>query len=182
MRQGCRSITQLEILPRPPTERRLDNPWPQWPKIDRLDYGQQEALARFGIDPRRFLTTAGAFIADGSGRLRGVQVHEVEWREEGGRRVPAKVPGSERRLDADLALLALGFLGPEEGVLSGVAVERDPSGNLRAEFGRFATSVPGLFAAGDARRGQSLLVWAISEGRGAAREVDRYLMATTDLP
>jgi glutamate synthase (NADPH) small chain len=182
LRQGCRSITQLEILPRPPQQRAVDNPWPQWPRVYRLDYGQQEAQETFGGDPRQFQVTAEAFIADGSGELCAIRVHEIEWRQEGGRPWPEKVRGSERTIPANLVLLAMGFLGPEETVLTGVPVVQDPRSNVEAEYGRFATSVPGLFAAGDVRRGQSLVVWAINEGRSAAREVDRFLMGETDLP
>jgi glutamate synthase (NADPH/NADH) small chain len=182
VRQGCRSITQLEIMPRPPQERRADNPWPQWPKLYQLDYGQEEAKAKFGADPRQFLVTAEEFLADAAGRVEAVFIHDIEWRQEAGRLWPEKVRGSERRIPADLVLLAMGFLGPEEAVLSGIEVEQDPRSNIKADYGRFATSVPKLFAAGDARRGQSLIVWAINEGRSAAREIDRFLMGTTDLP
>jgi glutamate synthase (NADPH/NADH) small chain len=182
LRQGCRSVVQLEILPRPPRDRAADNPWPQWPRVERLDYGQEEAQETFGADPRQYQVTAEAFIPDAAGQVRQLRVHEVEWQEEGGRPAPKKVHGSERLLDADLVLLAMGFLGPEDAVLSGLEVRRDGRSNFQAEFDRYATSLPGLFAAGDARRGQSLVVWAINEGRGAAREVDRYLMGETDLP
>jgi glutamate synthase (NADPH/NADH) small chain len=182
LRQGCRSVTQLEIMPQPPQERSSDNPWPRWPQIYRLDYGQEEAKARFGGDPRRYQSSAEAFLADEEGRVRQVRIHDIEWREEAGRPWPEKVPGSERTIPADLVLLAMGFLGPEETVMAGLPIEQDPRGNIKADYGRFATSVPGIFAAGDARRGQSLIVWAINEGRGAAREVDRYLMGETELP
>ena len=182
MRQGCRSITQLEILPRPPQDRAPDNPWPQWPRVYRLDYGHEEARARFGEDPRRFEVTADAFIANGSGRVCEIQVHDVEWHNDAGMFLPKKVAGTERMIPADLVLLAMGFLGPDEGVLEGMDVEQDARSNLKADYGSFATSVPGIFAAGDARRGQSLVVWAINEGRGAAREVDRFLMGETELP
>ncbi len=182
LRQGCKSITQLEILPRPPQERATDNPWPRWPQIYRLDYGQEEAKQKFGADPRQYLVTAGEFVADGTGHVREILVHDVEWKAEAGRPWPEKVPGTERIVPADLVLLALGFLGPEERLLEGLSLEQDARGNFKADYGTFATSVPGIFAAGDARRGQSLVVWAINEGRGAAREVDRYLMGETELP
>ncbi len=126
--------------------------------------------------------TAEEFIADAAGRVKAICIHDIEWRQEAGRLWPEKVRGSERRIPADLVLLAMGFLGPEESVLSGIGVEQDPRSNIKADYGRFATSVPKVFAAGDARRGQSLIVWAINEGRGAAREIDRFLMGTTDLP
>jgi glutamate synthase (NADPH) small chain len=182
LRQGCRSIVQLEILPRPPGERAVHNPWPQWPGIYRLDYGQEEARAKFGGDPRRFQVTAEAFLPDEKGRVREVVIHRVEWQEEGGRLLPRKIPGTEERIPSDLVLLAMGFVGPDDSASRGVAVSRDARTNYKADYGRFATDVPGLFAAGDARRGQSLIVWAINEGRGAAREIDRYLMGSTDLP
>ncbi len=182
IRQGCRSVTQLEIMPRPPQERGADNPWPEWPKVFLVDYGQEEALERFGHDPRRFLVTAEQFIADARGHVREIQIHDVLWQEEEGRMVPKKVGGSEKRIPADLVLLAMGFLGPEEAPLAGLDVARDERSNVRAEFERYATNVPRLFAAGDIRRGQSLIVWAINEGRGAAREVDRVLMGETNLP
>jgi glutamate synthase (NADPH) small chain len=182
LRQGCRSIVQLEILPHPPGQRAADNPWPQWPRIHRLDYGQEEARAKFGGDPRRFQVTAQEFLADSEGRVREILMHQVEWQEDGGRLLPKKVPGTEESIPADLVLLAMGFLGPDDTTTAGLPVERDPRTNFKADYGRFALSAPGLFAAGDARRGQSLIVWAINEGRGAAREVDRYLMGATDLP
>jgi glutamate synthase (NADPH/NADH) small chain len=182
VRQGCRSITQLEIMPRPPQERAPGNPWPQWPRVYGLDYGHEEAREMFGDDPRLYLTTAERFVSDATGRVREIMIHTIEWREEAGITLPTKVHGTEKTLPADLVLLAMGFLGPEESVIQGLVVEQDPRSNIKAEYGRFATSVPGLFAAGDARRGQSLIVWAINEGRGAAREVDRYLMGETDLP
>ncbi|MEW6749988.1 MAG: glutamate synthase subunit beta [Candidatus Latescibacterota bacterium] len=182
LRQGCRSITQLEILERPPEERGADNPWPQWPRVLRLDYGQEEARQRFGQDPRRYLVSTRRFVGDEEGRVRALELAEVRWaRTESGRLAPQEVAGSEEVIPAELVLLALGFLGPEDTVLAALGVERDARTNARAEYGRFATSVPGVFAAGDMRRGQSLVVWALAEGRGAAREVDRYLMGETEL-
>jgi glutamate synthase (NADPH/NADH) small chain len=183
LRQGCRSLVQLEILPRPPLERAPDNPWPEWPKIYRLDYGQEEAAAVFGADPRVYLTTVKKFLGDASGHVAGVRTVEVTWEKDAqGRYVPREVPGSEKELPAQLVLLAMGFLGPEPGLLDQLGLERDPRSNVKAEHGRYATNVPGVFAAGDCRRGQSLVVWAIHEGRGAARECDRYLMGETVLP
>jgi glutamate synthase (NADPH/NADH) small chain len=183
MRHGCKSLTQLEILPRPPDTRQSDNPWPEWPKVYKLDYGQEEAAARFGADPRVYLTTGEKFTGDGNGQVTELHIYDVEWRrDEKGAFIPKRVPGTERVLTADLVLLAMGFLGPEDPVLSQLGVERDPRSNAKAEYGRFSTNVPGVFAAGDCRRGQSLVVWAIGEGRGAARECDRYLMGSTNLP
>jgi len=183
MRHGCKNLTQLEILPRPPDARQSDNPWPEWPKVYKLDYGQEEAKARFGADPRIYLTTGEKFVGNGDGKVRELHIYDVEWtRDEKGAFMPKRVPGTDKVIPADLVLLAMGFLGPEDSVLTQLGVERDPRSNAKAEYGQFATNVPGVFAAGDCRRGQSLVVWAINEGRGAARECDRYLMGQTNLP
>ncbi|TAK55424.1 MAG: glutamate synthase subunit beta [Gammaproteobacteria bacterium] len=183
LRQGCRSIVQFEILPRPPAERAGDNPWPEWPKVQRTDYGQEEAAARFGSDPRIYQTTVRRFLGGDDGQVAELETIEVAWqRDAAGRWQAGEQAGSERRRPAQLVLLALGFLGPEQPLLRDLGVASDERGNVRAEHGRFTTSVPGVFAAGDCRRGQSLVVWAINEGRGVAREVDRYLMGGTDLP
>ena len=183
MRQGCRSLLQFEILPRPPAERGADNPWPEWPKIQRTDYGQEEAAARFGSDPRVFLTTVQRFIGDADGRVAELVTVEVAWqRDAGGTWRAEERAGSERTRPAQLVLLAIGFLGPEQGLLRDLGVTTDPRSNVQAQHGSYATNVKGVFAAGDCRRGQSLVVWAINEGRGVAREVDRYLMGSTDLP
>jgi glutamate synthase (NADPH) small chain len=182
LRHGCRSLVQFEILPRPPDTRAPDNPWPQWPKVYRLDYGQEEAQALFGSDPRQFLINTRRFVGDAAGQVQELHTVRVEWCKDNGRLVPRELPGSERVYPAQLVLLAMGFLGPESQLLDQLRVEKDPRSNARAEHGKFATSVPGIFAAGDMRRGQSLVVWAINEGRGAARECDRYLMGETALP
>ena len=183
MRHGCRSLVQLEILPKPPMSRAIDNPWPQWPKVYRLDYGQEEALAVFGSDPRVYCTTAKKFVGDEHGYVKEVHTVQIDWqKDESGRFAPQEIPGSERVSPAQVVLLAMGFLGPEETLLEQMGVERDARTNVKAEYGRFETSVPGVFAAGDARRGQSLVVWAFNEGRAAARECDRYLMGETNLP
>jgi len=183
MRHGCKSLTHLEILPRPPDTRQSDNPWPEWPKVYKLDYGQEEAAARFGADPRVYLTTGDKFVGDETGKVKELHIYDVEWtRNDQGAFIPKRIPGSERVLPAELVLLAMGFLGPEDAVLTQLGVDRDPRSNARAEYGQFATNVPGIFAAGDCRRGQSLVVWAINEGRGAARECDRFLMGGTNLP
>jgi glutamate synthase (NADPH/NADH) small chain len=183
MRQGCRSLAQLEILPRPPDERAADNPWPEWPKVYKLDYGQEEAAARFGGDPRSYSTTVRKFIAGAGGALAALETVAIRW-EPGasGQLVPVEQPGTARTLPAQLALLAMGFLGPEQSLLKDLGTAVDARSNVAAEHGKFATSVKGVFAAGDCRRGQSLVVWAINEGRGAARECDRYLMGRTTLP
>lgn len=183
MRHGCKRLTQVEILPKPPLERPADNPWPEWPRIYRMDYGQEEAAARFGADPRVYSTTAKKFLGDESGNVRAVVLVEVKWsKNDKGAWVPQDVPGTEREVPAQLVLLAMGFLGPEQGILDELKLARDPRSNIQAEFEHYTTNIPGVFAAGDCRRGQSLVVWAFNEGRGAARECDRYLMGSTDLP
>ena len=183
IRHGARSVVQLEILPRPPASRQTDNPWPEWPKIYRMDYGQEEAAALQGEDPRQYLVMTERFIDDGNGNLAGLEIIDIEWgKDEQGRFVPKKKEDTRRTIPAQLATLAMGFLGPEEHGFNELRLETDPRSNIKADHGRFTTSVEGVFAAGDCRRGQSLVVWAINEGRGAAREVDRFLMGVTQLP
>jgi glutamate synthase (NADPH/NADH) small chain len=183
MRHGCRSVTQLEILPRPPMNRAADNPWPEWPKIYRMDYGQEEAAVKYGADPRVYLTTVQKFEGDGNGQLKAVHTVQIAWeKNERGQFVPKPLPGTAKVLPAQLVLLAMGFLGPEQPLLEALQIERDPRSNVKAEFERYTTNVKGIFAAGDCRRGQSLVVWAFNEGRGVARECDRYLMGKTCLP
>ena len=183
MRHGCRSVNMFEILPKPPPDRAPDNPWPEWPRIFRVDYGHAEAAERFGADPRTFLISTKRFVGDEHGKLKELHTVMIEWtKDENGRFQLQEVPGSEKVWPAQLVLLAMGFLGPENPVLEQLGVERDGRSNAQAEYGDFATNVPGVFAAGDMRRGQSLVVWAINEGRGAARECDRYLMGETSLP
>ena len=183
MRHGCRSLNQFEILPQPPLERAPDNPWPEWPKVLRTDYGQEEAAARFGADPRTFLISTKRFVGDENGRVKELHTVMIEWeRDEDGRFQMVEVPGTEKVWPAQLVLLALGFLGPEDTVVEQFGLARDARSNVKAEHGQYATSVEGVFAAGDMRRGQSLVVWAINEGRGAARECDRWLMDETTLP
>jgi glutamate synthase (NADPH/NADH) small chain len=178
LRHGCRSLTQLEILPRPPAERASDNPWPEWPRIFRVDYGQEEAAALFGRDPREFAVTTKRFLGDASGHVRALELASVEWVRDPatGRESPREVPGTERELPAELVLLAMGFLGPAHAALDQLGVLRDERSNARAAYGRYETSAEGVFAAGDMRRGQSLVVWAIHEGREAARACDAWLM------
>jgi glutamate synthase (NADPH) small chain len=183
MRHGCRSLVQIEILPKPPLERAEDNPWPEWPKVYKMDYGQEEAAARFGDDPRVYLTTVKNFTGDSEGRLKELTTVEIKWeKNEKGQFIPKEQPGTEKVRPAQLVLLAMGFLGPEQALLKEMNLECDPRSNVKAEFEKYTTSLPSVFAAGDCRRGQSLVVWAINEGRGAARECDRYLMGYTDLP
>ncbi len=182
LRHGCRSITQFEIVPRPPDERAPDNPWPQWPKVYKLDYGQQEAEALYGREPRNYSITTKQMVGDAAGRVAELHTMDVEMVMENGRPIFREIPGSERSWPTQLVLLAMGFLGPENTLLRAFDVQADPRSNVKAEYGKFATSQPGIFSAGDMRRGQSLVVWAINEGRAAAREVDRYLMGVTSLP
>jgi len=183
LRQGCRSLVQVEILPRPPEDRARDNPWPEWPKIYKLDYGQEEAAAKFGADPRVYLTTVKKFNADGHGHVKEVLTVQIQWeRNDKGQFMPKEVPGTEKVLPAQLVLLAMGFLGPEQPLLDSLQLERDARTNVKADFEKYSTNLKNVFACGDCRRGQSLVVWAFNEGRGAARECDRYLMGSTDLP
>ena len=183
IRHGCRSLVQVEILPKPPMDRAKDNPWPEWPKVYKMDYGQEEAAAKFGDDPRVYVTTATKFEGDENGHVKAVHTVQVEWsKNDKGQFIPKNVPGTEKVLPAQLVLLAMGFLGPEQPLLEALGVERDARSNVQAEHEKYTTSLPGIFAAGDCRRGQSLVVWAFNEGRGAARECDRYLMGATDLP
>ena len=183
MRQGCKTLTQLEIMAMPPMDRAEDNPWPEWPKVYKMDYGQEEAAAKFGADPRVYLTTVKRFNGDADGNLASVVTVNIRWeKNDKGQFIPVEQPGSEKEHPAQLVLLAMGFLGPEQGLLKDLKVDTDARSNVKAEYGKYGTSVPGVFAAGDARRGQSLVVWAINEGRGAARECDRWLMGTTELP
>ena len=183
IRHGCTSLVQVEILPKPPLERAKDNPWPEWPKVYKMDYGQEEAAAKFGADPRIYLTTATKFEGDAHGQVKAVHTVQVEWtKNDKGQFIPKNVPGTEKVLPAQLVLLAMGFLGPEQPLLEALNIERDARSNAKAGFEKYTTNIEGVFAAGDCRRGQSLVVWAFNEGRGAARECDRFLMGKTDLP
>lgn len=183
LRQGCKSVIQLEILPKPPETRQTDNPWPQWPKILKVDYGQEEAATIQGADPRQYCTTATKFEGDTHGHVKAVHTVKVQWvKDASGRYVAKQLPGTERVIPAQLVLIAMGFLGPEDNIPNQLGLDRDERSNIRAEYGKFLTNVKGVFAAGDARRGQSLVVWAINEGRAVARECDRYLMGRTFLP
>jgi glutamate synthase (NADPH/NADH) small chain len=183
MRQGCRSLLQAEILPQPPMDRADDNPWPEWPRVYKLDYGQEEAAAKFGADPRAYVTTLKRLEGDAQGHVQHIETVQLTWEKNAqGAFVPVEVPGSVQRRPAQLVFLAMGFLGPEQGLLEDFGLKSDARSNIKAEYGKYTTSIKGIFAAGDCRRGQSLIVWAINEGRGAARECDRYLMGTTELP
>ncbi len=182
LRQGCKSIIQIEILPKPPGERTKDNPWPEWPKVYRMDYGQEEAAAKFGADPRVYLTTVKKLVADNAGQVKEIVTVRIRWeKNEKGQFTAVEEPGSEQVLPAQLVLIAMGFTGPEQTLLKEIGLSVDARSNIKAEFEQYTTNIKGVFAAGDCRRGQSLVVWAINEGRGVARECDRYLMGTSDL-
>jgi glutamate synthase (NADPH/NADH) small chain len=174
VRQGAASVRQLEILERPPDVRAATNPWPEWPKVYKLDYGQEEAAALWGDDPRRYATTTRRFIGREE-RVAGVEIADATWVSGAdGRAELREVPDSAQIIPADLVLLALGFVGTEPALPRALGCELDARGAVRTGIDAM-TSVPGVFAAGDAARGQSLVVWAIREGRQAARGVDRYL-------
>lgn len=183
LRHGAASAIQLEIMPRPADKRQPSNPWPQWPKTLLVDYGQQEAIAIQGEDPRHYLVQTKRIEGDEQGNVKAVHTVKIEWvKDDQGRMMPKEIPGTETIYPAELVLLAMGFMGPEGGVLDQLGVEKDLRSNAKAAYDQFATNVPGVFAAGDARRGQSLIVWAIDEGRRAAREVDKFLMGVSYLP
>ncbi|KAL6533297.1 glutamate synthase [NADH] [Orobanche minor] len=178
IRHGCNSIVNLELLPEPPRTRSPGNPWPQWPRVFRVDYGHQEAATKFGKDPRTYEVLTKRFIGDENGAVKGLEVVRVQWEKDA---ATAKfqfkeVEGSEEIIEVGLVLLAMGFLGPEETLADKLGLDRDNRSNFKAEYGHFSTNVEGVFAAGDCRRGQSLVVWAINEGRQAAEQVDRYLV------
>jgi glutamate synthase (NADPH/NADH) small chain len=178
LRHGCRSLVNFELFPRPPADRAPDNPWPTWPRIFRTDYGHQESAERFGEDPRVYSISSTEFVGDDAGNLKAVRTVDVEFKD--GRF--ENVPGSEREWPVDLVFLAMGFLGPEHQVSDALGVDYDERSNYQAEYGAYQTSIEKVFAAGDCRRGQSLVVRAINEGREAAREIDRFLMGSTQLP
>ncbi|MBI1374836.1 MAG: glutamate synthase small subunit [Phycisphaera sp.] len=182
IRHGCKSMVNFELLDQPPAERAPNNPWPQWPKILRTDYGHQEAEVKFGEDPRTYAILSKEFIDDGKGNVAGIKTVEIDWSKPGDKAPFTEVPGSEKEWKADLVLLAMGFLGPEHTATDMLGLDYDKRSNINAEHGKFRTSVDKVFAAGDCRRGQSLVVWAINEGRGAARAIDEYLMGETQLP
>lgn len=181
IRHGCKSVLQLEMMPKPPEERAADNPWPQWPRVLKTDYGQQEAIAVFGGEPRVWCTTVTRLIPDDAGALREIEIVTLEPKRDKktGRTVMKPVPGTERTVPCELLLIAAGFLGPRDYTPDAFGVARDARGNVAASD--YATDVPGVFTAGDMHRGQSLVVWAIAEGRAAARSVDTYLMGYSNM-
>lgn len=180
IRLGAASVTQLEMMPCPPKTRLPSNPWPQWPKILKTDYGQEEAIARFGSDPRVYGTTIKE-VYSCEGSVCGIQTVQVEFQTKDGRRELVQKEGSEKELPADLVLIAAGFLGCEEYTAQAFGASLSPRGTVASEQNSYKTSVPKVFAAGDMRRGQSLVVWAIHEGRECAKEIDSFLMGYTNL-
>lgn len=180
VRQGALSVTQLEMMPKPPIERPSGNEWPQWPRVLKTDYGQAECQAVYGNDPRLFQTTVKEFLMDAEGNLTGVKTIRLEpvFHKETKRTSMEEVPGSETVLPADMVLIAAGFIGCEEDTAAAFQITVD-HGRVRT-LG-FQTTQPKVFALGDMRRGQSLVVWAIAEGRECAREIDAYLMGYTNL-
>ena len=171
------------MMPAQPKERTEDNPWPEWPKVLKTDYGQQEAIAVFGKDPRVYESTVKEFIKDSKGNLKKVKIVKLEWSkdEKTGRMAMKEIAGSEYEIDADYVFIAAGFLGAEDYVTKGFGVKVTERTNVATEPGKYATSEPNIFVAGDMHRGQSLVVWAIREGREVAKAVDKELMGYTNL-
>ena len=182
LRHGCRNLVNIELLPRSPALRGPDNPWPGWPRVFRVDYGHQEAAVRLGADPRRYCVLTKEFVAGGRGRVAAVRTVDIRWGTKNGHYEFEELPCTQAEWKADLVLLSMGFLGPEHYLAEALGIECDDRSNYKAEYGPFATSLPGVFAAGDCRRGQSLVVWAIKEGRDAAAAVDRYLAGHVVMP
>lgn len=183
VRHGCRSVIQLEMMPKLPDERAENNPWPEWPRICKTDYGQEEAIAVFGSDPRVYQTTVKEFVKDENGALCAVKTVKLDFAAdpETGRKIPKEIPGSEEIIPCQLCLIAAGFLGAQQYVADAFGAGLDGRTNVRTENGRFYTDAEKVFTAGDMHIGQSLVVRAIREGRDAAREADEYLMGYTNL-
>lgn len=183
MRHGAKSILQLEMMPKAPDERTADNPWPAWPKVCKTDYGQEEAIAVFGNDPRVYQTTVKEFKADKNGNVKKAVLVKLDAKKDSktGRLNMVPIEGSEYEVDVDLVLIAAGFLGSQNYVTKAFGVEVDGRTNVKTEAGKYATNVDKVFTAGDMHRGQSLVVWAIREGRDAARAVDESLMGYSNL-
>jgi len=178
MRQGASSVVNFEIMPQAGPSRDASNPWPQWPRVYRVDYGHKEVKARDGKDPRQYLINAKEFIGKNR-QLEGVRTVRVEWvKDAQGRMSPKEVAGSEEVWPCNFCFLAMGFLGPEPTPAEVLGVQLDARSNYKAEYGQHATNVSKVFAAGDCRRGQSLVVWAISEGRHAAKSINNFLGET----
>ena len=183
IRHGAKSVTQIEMMPKAPDKRADNNPWPQWPKVCKTDYGQEEAIAVFGHDPRIYESTVKEFIKDKSGNLKAVKIVSLTWEkdEKTGRMNMKEMAGSEKVLDAQIVLIAAGFLGSQKYVTDAFKVELDGRTNVKTDSGKFATSVDKVFTAGDMHTGQSLVVKAIRQGRECAREVDESLMGYTNM-
>ncbi len=183
IRHGAKSVIQLEMMPKPPEQRTADNPWPQWPRVLKTDYGQEEAIRLFGEDPRVYQTTVKEFLKDDSGKLRGAVIVRLnpELDEKSGRMMMKEIEGSEYTVDCELALIAAGFLGSESYVTTAFGVELDQRTNVAGVDGSHKTSVDRVYTAGDAHSGQSLVVRAIRDGRDCAREVDKDLMGYSNL-
>lgn len=183
VRHGAAQVINFELMPQPASERTDEFPWPTYPRLLKSDYGHQEAHNAYGADPRQWSILTKEFIGNERGELKGIKTVRVQWSKEPGERPTfQEVPGSEEVWDADLVFLAMGFLGPEQELLQALELEADQRSNVKAEYGSYRTSRKKIFAAGDARRGQSLVVWAINEGRGAAKEIDTALMGSSNLP
>ncbi|KAF0453232.1 glutamate synthase [Gigaspora margarita] len=183
IRHGAKSVVNFELLPEPPVKRASDNPWPQFPRVFKVDYGHAEVQMQFGKDPREYCVLSKEFVSDGNGKVKGINTIRVDWsKDTSGRWVMKEVTGTEQFFPADLVFLSMGFLGPEDKLLNSLGLKIDQRKNIETPKGKYSTAAPGVFAAGDCRRGQSLIVWGINEGRQAAREVDQYLMGNTILP
>lgn len=182
LRQGAKDIITFEILPKPPQSRATDNPWPTWPKVFKLDYGHEETMHLLDKDPRIFQISSKEFIDDGNGNVKGVNTVQIEWKKDDkGRWQVVEIPGTEKVYECDLVLLAMGFMGPEEKLLKDLQLSKDPRGNIETPVNKYNSNVKKVYAAGDCRRGQSLIVWAIHEGRQAARQIDLDLMGYSSL-
>ena len=183
VRQGAKSVVQIEMMPKLPDERAANNPWPEWPRVCKTDYGQEEAIAVFGKDPRIYQATAKEFIADKNGKLKKVKLVKLEPKKDTktGRLNMTEIPGSEFEIPADYVLIAAGFLGTQEYVAKAFGVKLNARTNVETAVGSYKTSVDKVFTAGDMHRGQSLVVWGINEGRHVAKEVDEFLMGYTNL-
>jgi glutamate synthase (NADPH) small chain len=180
MRHRCKSVTNFELMPQPPMSRATDNPWPQWPRVYGVDYGHAEVQAVFGKDPRTYSVMTKEFIGDENGHVKALVTQDVEITAQG----PKALDGTEREWPCDLAILSMGFVSPENYIIDELQLDTDQRNNIQATYGDFRTNVEGVFAAGDCRRGQSLVVWAINEGRGVAEACDDYLQQKrdTDVP
>jgi glutamate synthase (NADPH/NADH) small chain len=183
IRQGAVSVLQLEMLPKLPDSRAENNPWPEWPRVCKTDYGQEEAIDTFGNDPRMYQTTVKEFLADEQGNVNKVVIVKLEskYDETSKRMIMAEVPGSESTVEIDLVLIAAGFLGTQSYVAEAFGVELDQRTNVKTETGKYSTNIDKVFVAGDMHRGQSLVVWAIREGREAAKAVDASLIGYSNL-